>query len=572
MMKDQAIPGESRATAKDLLCLTLIWCLAVAIVNPVGDFPLDDDWSFGLAVQYFMQVGHFHPTGWTTMTLLTNVLWGALFCLPEGFSFTALRFSTLTASWLGILGTYWLVRKLDRSRSIALLAALSLAFNPLYFVSSNTFMTDVPCLTLMIFSAVFFLEYLKSNALAALMTATLFSLAAILSRQVGLAVPMAFSVAMICARGFKPRVLLPALAPALLGVLVLAGFQFWLNLSGNWPAHLTADSHEMGEKIKQTLLHPAAAFPQMFHSAYVCLVATGLFLSPLLFLTGPGIGRASKTLLVVAAAVCAALAGLLVFYRHAGTPFMVTPVGNWLSVWGLGLLSLADALFFVPNPLPRLPREILLAATLIGLIGGSLLLCRTSALLRRLCSRLTFPMQWDYEAQAGVFLLFIALIYLGPTLFGQMFDRYLIPLIPFLAGFLLLFLSPQALPLKSIRCGLMVLIILSFSLFSICGTRDYLAWNRSRWEALDNLMSREQVKPQSIDGGFEFNGFYLFSDGYQMRPGKSPWWVYDDQYLITFNPLPGYHILHNYPYTHWLPPYQGNIYVLLRDPAGPRPQ
>jgi len=118
------------------------------------------------------------------------------------------------------------------------------------------------------------------------------------------------------------------------------------------------------------------------------------------------------------------------------------------------------------------------------------------------------------------------------------------------------------------RYGLIMSILLAFSLFSVFGTRDYLAWNRTRWEALDDLMSKEQAKPQSIDGGVEFNGFYLFNDGFKMRPGKSPWWVVDDRYLITFNPLPGYRILHDYHYTHWMPPYQGNIYVLQRDSDG----
>jgi len=567
-MKNQAISDESKATVKDLLCLTLTWCLVVAIVNPVGNFPLNDDWSFGLAVQYFMQVGHFHPTGWTTMTLLTNVLWGTLFCLPEGFSFTALRFSTLTASWLGVLGTYWLVRKLDRPRSIALLAAFILAFNPLYFVSSNTFMTDVPCVTLMIFSAVFFLEYLKSEAMPALITGTLFSLAAILSRQVGLAVPMAFSLVLICARGFKARVLLSALAPVLLGIIVLASFQFWLKISGNWPAHLTIDSRELCDTVKGTLRHPVVAFPKMFHIGYVGLVSIGLFLSPLLLLTGPGIGRSTKKGLAVAAVVFLALAVLLAFYQHAGTAFMLAPLGNYLSLSGLGILSLTDALFVLLNPLPTLPRGVCWAAMLIGMVGGSLLICRTSCILRRLFSRPAIPMKWDYEAQAGAFLLLITVIYLGPTIFGKLFDRYLIPIIPFLAGFLVLFLPPDALRFKSMRYGLIMSILLAFSLFSVFGTRDYLAWNRTRWEALDDLMSKEQAKPQSIDGGVEFNGFYLFNDGFKMRPGKSPWWVVDDRYLITFNPLPGYRILHDYHYTHWMPPYQGNIYVLQRDSDG----
>ena len=571
-MRDQVVSEARKATVKDLFCLTLTWCFFVIIVNPIGDFPLNDDWSFGLAVQYFMQVGSFHPTGWTTMTLLTNVLWGSLFCLPDGFSFTALRISTLTASWLGVLGTYWLVRKLDRPRSMALLAALVLAVNPLYFVSANTFMTDVPCVALMIFSAVFFLEHLKSNSRAALVAGILFSLVAILSRQVSLAVPMAFGLTLIGARGFKVRVLSAALLPTLLVVLVLAGFQLWLKISGNWPAHLTSDTRLLRDTLIGMLVHPVAALPLLLHSVYVCGVAAGLFLSPLLLLAGPGPGRPTKKGLAVAAIIFITLTGLLAFYRHTGTSWMPSRVGNYLSVWGLGLLSLRDAMLLLANPLPMLPRGIFVVATLIGLLGGTLLICRISYFLRRFFNRLAIPMNWDYEAQAGVFLLLIIAIYLGPTLISPLFDRYLIPILPFLAGFLTLLLPPAGLRLKSIRFAMIGATILGISIFSVCGTRDYLAWNRARWEALDHLMSQEQAKPESIDGGFEFNGFYLFSLHYKLTPEKSPWWVVDDRYLITFNPLPGYHILHDYPYTHWLPPYRGNIYVLQRDPAGPSPR
>ncbi|HWY32772.1 MAG TPA: glycosyltransferase family 39 protein, partial [Candidatus Acidoferrum sp.] len=546
---------------------TLIWSVGVVIVNPIGDFPLNDDWSFGLAVQYFMQRGSFHPTGWTAMTLLTNVIWGSLFCLPQGFSFTALRFSTLAASWLGVLGAYWLVRKLGQPRSVALLAGFTLAFNPLYFVLSNTFMTDVPCLTLMIFSAIFFLENLKNDSLPALTAAIFLSLAAILSRQVGLAVPLAFALVTIAARGFKARVLGFALAPTILGIAVLAGFQYWMKISGILPKAYTDDSGKLFRTLIQILFHPAEGFPSLVHRVYACLVPTGLFLSPLLLLAGPAFGRSTGKVWAGAGIILLSLAGLLAFYRHAGMSFMVPLAGNNLSVWGLGPLTLRDAFYLSGNPLPLLPRAIYVVATVMGLVGGTLLIYRTCSFLRHVFSRPAFPMNWDYEAQAGVFLLLISVIYMGQTILGALFDRYLVPIIPFLTGFLVLFRSQDELRFKSIRYAMILATILGFSIFSVCGTRDYLAWNRARWEALDNLMSEEQVKPQNIDGGFEFNGFYLYNPGYQNTPGKSRWWVVDDTYLITFKPILGYSILHDYHYTHWMPPYTGNIYVLQRDAA-----
>ena len=47
------------------------------------------------AVQNLVEKGDWRPTGFTAMPLITQSLWGAIFCPPPGFSFNALRFSTL---------------------------------------------------------------------------------------------------------------------------------------------------------------------------------------------------------------------------------------------------------------------------------------------------------------------------------------------------------------------------------------------------------------------------------------------------------------------------------------------
>ncbi len=563
-LTDQSIAADRKRTVMDLIFLTLIWLLGVTIVNPVGDFPLNDDWSFGLAVQYFLQLGSFHPTGWTAMPLLTNVIWGSLFCLPEGFSFTALRVSTLTAAWIGTLGVYWLARELGPSRLVALLAAFTVAFDPLYFEMSNTFMTDVLCLTLMTFSAIFFLKNLKNDALPALVAGTIFSVAAILSRQIGLAVPFAFTLVAIATRGFKPRVLLRALAPSILGALVLAGFQHWLAASGRLPKAYTDE----GGKLLTALLHPAATFPSLIHLGYVCLVSTGVLLSPLIFFTGPAPGRTTVKTWCGAGGIFVALVALLAYYRHAGKLFMMPLATNNLSLWGLGPLTLHDAIYLPANPLPMLPHAFWLVVTGIGLAGAIWLVYRICSVGRQVFAELVFPMNWSYETRGGVFLLLVAAIYMAPIMLSPFFDRYLIPMLPFLAGFLVAFNRQEYSLPRVIRSSLAGALLIGLAVFSVCGTRDYLTWSRARWQALDDLMAKDQVKPESIDGGFEFNGYYLYSPVYRSVPGKSFWWVTDDAFMVTFNPIPGYSIVRDYQFTHWMPPYTGKIYVLKRDSTG----
>lgn len=557
--------AKGNGSALDLMMLTLVWLLAIVIVNPIGDFPLNDDWSFGMAVEYFIQQGNFHPTGWTAMSLITNVVWGSLFCLPAGFSFTALRLSTLTASLLGIWGMYWLMKEIRQPRPVAFLGAFVMAFNPLYFSLSNTFMTDVPCLTLMIFSALFFLKNLKTGSLSSLVLATIFSLASVLSRQVGLAVPLAFAIVAICQRGFKTRAVWPAVSPLVLGIIVLAAFQHWLKISGRLPALYNFQRNQLFSSVNR----PGETWFYFSHNVYICFIYLGLFLSPLLLFFGLNSSRRLtwKNFAGVGF-ILAVLIGFTVVYGYYGDRFTMPFYINLLIPYGMGPLTLRDAFYFVGDPFPPLPKSFWLAITSISLMGAVLLIYRIYEVFKSI-----FPKWLSFKPEpktfAGAFLLLIPVIYIAPFMPNSFLDRYLIPMIPFLIGGLAAVKpSDQFLPSKFCR-SLAIGLAAGFFVFSICGARDYLAWNRTRWLALDELMENDKVQPSNIDGGMEFNGYYLYSPVYQDQPGKSYWWVKDDSYLVTFGPVPGYNVFREYHYTHWMPSFTGNIYVLKKNPQNP---
>ena len=68
-----------------------------ALVDSIGDFPLNDDCVYALGVKSILQTGRFDLPGLVPSgpNVFAQAYWGALFCLPFGFSFTAPRFSTL---------------------------------------------------------------------------------------------------------------------------------------------------------------------------------------------------------------------------------------------------------------------------------------------------------------------------------------------------------------------------------------------------------------------------------------------------------------------------------------------
>lgn len=78
-----------------LLTITFLWGMAVMLVDYQGNFPLNDDWSYGITVKRLVEEGTFDPTAWTSMSLISQTLWGSLFCYLFGFFFEVLRLSTL---------------------------------------------------------------------------------------------------------------------------------------------------------------------------------------------------------------------------------------------------------------------------------------------------------------------------------------------------------------------------------------------------------------------------------------------------------------------------------------------
>lgn len=547
--------------ALDVAVIVLLWAIGVLIVGPHGDFPLNDDWSYGTAVKHLVQEGVYAPTGWTAVPLVTQVLWGSLFCVPTGFSFTALRLSTLVLSIVGVLATYSMVRELGGRRGLAVACALTLGLNPIYFALSHTFMTDVPFTTLVVLSSLFFARSLLKDSDRDLAVGACFAVAATLLRQIGVFVPLAFAVALILKHGFGARWVSRAAAPPVASFGVLITFQRWLeSVCG-----LSRGYHYWTDRLLSRLEEPkllAQNFPQ---NATVVLLYLGWFLLPvLLILATSGSSRRTSPGRIVAGALGGLLAGGAAIRLAVVRQLM--PLGkNIIAPEGIGPLTLRDtSVLELPN-VPSLPAGFWLVVTAIGIVGGALLVSRSIAVGLRVVRALRARAVGGPEA-VQAFLLSSAAIYLLPMLVSGLFDRYLISVVPLLAA---CFVGPQRRLSRNPRRARALPAALALALlavFAVAGTRDYLVWNRARWKALDDLVELRGVPPHDIDGGFEFNGWHLYDADYDLKPDKSWWWVQGDTYLITFGPVDGYEPIEHYPYSRWLPPHSGSVFALERRP------
>src|SRR5512139_727571 len=221
-----AEPGARRIAGPpvvDVLFLLAFWLVVVVVVDPRGDFPLNDDWAYAIAVRRLLEDGAFRPPGWAGMTLLSQALWGAAIAAVAGFSHTVLRASTLILGGAAAVGTYLLARQLRAARGLALLAALTLAANPLFVALAHTFMTDVPMTAMMLYALLAFAHALESDSRAAWAAGSALTIAAVLCRQPAIVPALGFAAAVLLCPGARRR-WWPAAALSIL----LAGGALWI--------------------------------------------------------------------------------------------------------------------------------------------------------------------------------------------------------------------------------------------------------------------------------------------------------------------------------------------------------
>ena len=319
--------------------LLLLWIAMAILVNPTGDFPLNDDWSFGRAVRTLVDEGKYSPTGWTSMPLLTHVLWGSLFCLPFGFSFTTLRVSTLVMGALGVLVTYGILREIRGDTRIPFLGALVVAVNPLYFSLSHTFMTDVTFGGFSLLSLFYLVRGLERGRPFELAAGHLLACCAALNRQLGIAIPLAFGAAYLVKNGLSIKNLLRAVLPFLLIIAVLGLYQRWLASTVGLPALY----HQGNDALLYSLRHSGEAVQALVERTGISSIYLGLFLLPFLIPFAVRLWRASGRrgkagLLLGGLAFAPATWMMLAAFSDGLMPLS----GNILYDLGLGPLVLRD--------------------------------------------------------------------------------------------------------------------------------------------------------------------------------------------------------------------------------------
>ena len=518
-----------------------MWLVPLAMLRPLHDTPFVDDWAYAWSVEHLLRTGKLRILDWSVSLDAAHVLWGALFCAPFGFSFTALRLSTWVLSLLGLVGFYVLLRELGASRRDTLLGVALVGFYPVYFILSFSFMTDVPFVALVIWFFAALARSVARESTGALAAAVVLACLAVAIRPVGVFLSGVLFLAPrppLIGWGALARRVVVAAAPVVVLLLltlarpVLTAYRAdltWIEGSYAWrAAYWTLD---------------LAWLPTWLVMNFAATVGTlGTALVPLAL---GSLDRANvRAALPAALLVGAALSAEFAVYRRVRAP--LNAEFTW-TLWELG----GTETLVPPRLVPAQPPAWALALTLAAVLVVALAL---APLVRRRPSRAARGLAWG---ALGYFVL--------TAILWMFYDRYLLPLVVIVAA---LRLATSGLTRPRLALAGVALL----AAISVVGTWDHLQYSRALWDAV-GWARLAGAEDGAIDGGYIVNGWLQYAHPEHARRapngdvnvpdvngGERP------RYRIGNDVPHGTRVLHTVTYRRVLAP-SGSIYVVDRTPG-----
>lgn len=521
--------------------LLVIFVVSELIVNPIGDFPLNDDWCYGKAV-YLSANGKFTIGNFGAMTLFTHIAWGMLFVKLFGFSFTVLRVSTFVSVIIGAFFLDRLVFKLTQNKLLAFFACLILLFNPLYFNLTNTYMTDVNFNTLLIVCFYFAFSFFESRKLIFVVLFFIFSILLVLLRQFGVIIPACFALACLTIKEKRWLWLGVSVAGAALVLMSLHLYENYLKevLPPN-PAykfsggiHVTDLTfwrffgHNVRERNTTIFLH-------------VCI-----YLAPLAAAYLFSAWRSFKIYTVISVVL---IQILFVSWFFKNEQF---PSHNIFENMILGPETFYESLKVSTSH--TYSEGFALILLWVKYIFVSITLITLTLYIISLIKR--ERVNFEKKPEVVFLLSFIAAYLFMLCITESHFDRYYIPLIS--TGLILMTLMSRKFAFNYKPA---LALLLFFFYIAVFGTKDYLSWNRARWQAYAYLKETKQVNATKVNGGFEMN---CLND---LEPN---WWfdyttLEHFDYLIQFKKEEGFKLLKAFPFQRYFPYKEDKLNLFVKE-------
>ncbi len=509
----QAIGGEiqvadndlqqGRSAARDLgICLGAV-SAAILIIWPMANWPYGDDTAYAQMALHLARTGHLTYNAWEAVVQLLHTYWGALVIRLFGFSFLAVRLSTIPYALGAVAFCYLLVRMAGLRAKEAVFVTLLLGLSPLFLPLAVTYMTDVPGLFFYFASLYFLIRASDSSAdgrgygWLALGVAAGFLGGT--GRQVVWFVPLVVLPYLTWVRRRDVRFAAASVGAWILTLGGVAAVMSWFKQQPYIEVQLSLLRElEHAAKRPGWELNMFARFSLMM--LLLCLPAA----LPLARRAWMNTWRGTRTRkIVVGALVLAVLLSVLIHPSLASIPWVPSTL-NWEGINGSA-------------PLPG--RPIVLARPIRAFVALAVyftccVLAGELTNIRELAGRVWRAAR---EPRGSSFALtvmsFVSIVYfLMVILRGvdvDVFDRYLLPLMPWVATVLLIWFgqdNPDAEPTLRRTMPFAWGLLAVFAFYAIVSTQDLWALAEARLVATQKLESAG-IARTAIDGGFDYNAW-----------------------------------------------------------------
>jgi 4-amino-4-deoxy-L-arabinose transferase-like glycosyltransferase len=517
-------PGIGKSDLLVIGIIVLVYAISLLLMSPARNFGYLDDWTYARTVEHVMAGQGFHPSEFAQATLVTHVYWGALFASLFGMTFTSLTLANLALSLVAAITFYLMLRRLGLSLRLSGLGVALLVFNPYYIVLSYSYMTEITFLAFMLLACLCYLEGLRGEAQRPderwLWLGSIFAALTFLTRQFGLALPLAVLVWLLLARKLDWR---SVVAVALLPCAAAVAYFAWSSGFG------TTFSGSVGrEELLELVRSPGSWIRRAAHFVYLETLLPGIMV--------PLMVRLRRWRLALL--LCAVTAGLVFALWQVKLDTVEQGQG---SVAELSYEWLRIAL---PNPaLVYCVGSIFTAWLAVGLVEGS-------------WPRL-LPLVKGKRKPGRAELLYIlgAVLFIGTFVVSAGFlDRYWMPLWPVLIAAGLFLLRSRGAAWGMMVPGLILFVLAS--LYGIATHLDDYDNMAARWEAGQGLVA-QGVPYDKIENGSIWDGYYLYEEALNRHPSHDvldvgrvffPYEIIDKEYVVADAPQVGYQVIKTYNY------------------------
>lgn len=469
------------------------------LIRPYAEIGMGDDWSYIKMVQVLAQTGHIAYNGWETPMLGWQLFFGALLVKLFGFSFTVVRFcSVIEAVATAFLLQRTFVRAGLNSWN-ATLTTMTFVLSPLYLPLTFVFKTDV-------------------SGILCDVACLYMCLRAVQAQSERSAMAWICLAALVNAAGGTARQI------AWLGLLVMVPCTLWLLRKSRRVLVAGSISWVICVAFLVAAMHWFARQP---YTQPQSMIPTRIDLKSLMLLVEYGV-RSAAQLALLALPVLLMFTGSLRFWNRRavaifGVGFLCIAVLG-IALMRAGKLHVLFAPFLYDSMTDSSSKRLSAIAAMGIHLGGAWdvlgalltgavvfgILClavwvfavpHLRATIQQEKSQISWP---TLGILLGSFIaVYVATLALNELQNGQLFDRYLLPLLVVLLLVLARYYQERVKEKLPQACVFLVVVVAAFS---VAATHDMFALYRGDAAAIDEVLS-SGVPATAIAGPWEFEGW-----------------------------------------------------------------